>query len=154
MLHALLDEPESYEPWMAHPVWRKATGWLRALDPSIPLGRHELQGDKMFALVQTYDTVQREAARFESHREHIDIQCTLSGEEAIDWHPRGGLSPDGPFENDVQFWLPPSTPYATLIHSPRRFSVFLPPDAHRPKVRAAAPSVVKLVIKIHVSLFE
>lgn len=152
MLHAHLDDPATYDAWLRHPVWRRALDWLKTLPAEAALGRQDLLGDDMFALIQAYDTLPREQARFESHEEHIDLQYTLAGEEAIDWHPRAGLQPDGAFGSDVQFWHPPATPYATLIHAPRRFSIFFPGDAHRPKVRAHEPSVRKLVIKIRVGL--
>lgn len=135
-----------------HPVWRRALDWLRILPPDLALGTYELIGRDMFASVQEYETLDRAAARFESHREHVDLQYTISGTEAIDWCPRSELQPDGPFENDVQFWLPPVTPLATLVNSPGRFAIFYPGDAHRPKVRVGAGRVRKLVIKIHLKL--
>jgi YhcH/YjgK/YiaL family protein len=152
MLHAALHEPDSYEPLLRHPIWQRALGWLRALPTDLALGRHEILGPDMFASVQEYDTVDRAVARFESHREHVDLQYTLVGEEGIDWCPRSELQPNGPFANDVQFWLPPTTPFATLVNSPGRFAIFYPGDAHRPKVNVGPVPVRKLVIKVHLNL--
>lgn len=152
MLHASLSDPGTYESLLVHPVWRQALGWLRALPADIPTGKHEILGKEMFASVMEYDTVSRDAARFESHREHVDLQYAISGTEGIDWCPRAELVPDGPFGDDVQFWLPPATPITTLESSPGRFSVFYPSDAHRPKVRIQSVHVRKLVIKVHLKL--
>ena len=152
MIHASLHEPESYGLLTGQAAWRQALEWLQALPEGIALGRHEILGADMFASVQEYDTVERAAARFESHREHVDLQYTISGTEGIDWCPRNELEPDGAFANDVQFWLPPTTPFSTLVHSPGRFSVFYPGDAHRPKVSLGHGSVRKLVIKVHLKL--
>jgi YhcH/YjgK/YiaL family protein len=152
MLHASLSDPGTYEALLSHPAWMKAIGWLRALPADIPNGRHKIIGEDMFASVMEYDTVPREAARFESHREHVDLQFAIAGTEGIDWCPRAELEPDGPFGDDVQFWLPPVTPVTTLESSPGRFSVFFPSDAHRPKVRIQSVHVRKLVIKVHVRL--
>lgn len=152
MLHASLHEPDSYEPFLGHPTWRRALDWLRALPSDIALGRHDILGPEMFASVQEYDTVDRTSGRFESHREHVDLQYTLAGVEGIDWCPRSELLPDGPFADDVQFWLPPTTRFATIVNSPGRFAIFYPGDAHRPKVDAGPSPVRKLVIKVHLRL--
>ena len=95
------------------------------------------------------------ACRFESHREHVDLQFTLTGVESIDWIPRSTLKQDGEFnlDHDVGFWLPPSEPVTTLIQFPRRFAVFYPEDAHRPKGRVPGTEKVrKLVIKVSVKM--
>ncbi len=152
MLHGSLSDPGTYETFLVHPVWTKALGWLRALPADIPTGKHEIIGEDMFASVMEYDTVPREAARFESHREHVDLQYAIAGTEGIDWCPRAELQADGPFADDVQFWLPPVTPVTTLESSPGRFSVFYPCDAHRPKVRIRSFQVRKLVIKVAIRL--
>jgi YhcH/YjgK/YiaL family protein len=89
--------------------------------------------------------------RFESHREHIDIQYTIAGIETIDWIPRDALSPDGPFGNDVQFWHP-TDDYTPITQAAGRFSIFFPSDAHRPKViHGQAIRIRKVVIKIPVN---
>ena len=152
MVHACIDNPAMYQHVLCHPTWERALVWLRALPADIAIGRHEIVGEDMFASVMQYDTVPREEARFESHREHVDLQYAIEGTEGIDWCPRAELLPDGPFGDDVQFWLPPTTPFTTLVSCPRRFSVFYPDDAHRPKVRIGSGHVRKLVVKIHTKL--
>ena len=152
MLHASLADRGTYDTLLGHPVWLRVLEWLRDMPAGIPLGRHETLGEGMFASVMEYETVPRETARFESHREHVDLQYTISGSEGIDWCPRAELETDGPFAEDVQFWLPPAAPFATLVSPPGRFSVFYPSDAHRPKVRIQSLHVRKLVIKIDIRL--
>lgn len=152
MLHASLSDLGTYEALLTHPTWRSALEWLRGIAPDIALGTHQIQGDQMFASVQEYETVGRDQARFESHREHVDLQYTIQGEEGIDWIPRSLLEPNGPFAKDVQFWLPPAGIYSTVVNTAGRFSIFYPEDAHRPKVRVASERVRKLVIKVNVAL--
>ncbi|MBM2838908.1 MAG: beta-D-galactosidase, partial [Deltaproteobacteria bacterium] len=53
----------------------------------IPDGRVDIDGDRVFALVQRYETVMTDAPRFEYHRKYIDIQYIVSGEEIIGWAP-------------------------------------------------------------------
>lgn len=155
MLHGYLDEPESYTGLIAHPVWNQVFQWLHRLPADAAVGHHELRGDQIYVSIQEYCTLARHEARFESHERYVDLQYTLSGLEGIDWAPRGSLQPDGPFANDVQFWLPPSEPVTTLCQSPRRFAIFFPADAHRPKVRLGPQDPVrKLVVKIEKSLLD
>ncbi|MBN9692319.1 MAG: YhcH/YjgK/YiaL family protein [Verrucomicrobia bacterium] len=150
MLHGHLTDPGTYAFLTAHPTWQQAFAWLHGLRSDIALGEYEILGRDMFASVQEYATLARHEARFESHEAHIDIQYTLKGVEGIDWIPRSALQPDGPFGNDVQFWLPPPEPVTTLAQSAGRFAIFFPSDAHRPKVRLPGHDRVrKLVIKIH-----
>jgi len=158
MLHATLSDPGTWMPLLGHHrVWNRSMEWLKGLTPETPLGNYHIDGPKWYASVQTYQTVDRAAARFESHEEYIDIQYTIQGSEIIDWMDRGQLEADGPFGNDVQFWKAPSdsASFASLHQLPGRFAVFLPPDAHRPKVRDPhSASVRKVVIKIHRSFLE
>ena len=138
MLHGILTDPTTCEPLALHPTWRLALAWLKSLPGDIPIGRHNLLGESMFALVQEYETLPEDQCRFESHREHVDLQYTISGRERIDWAPRSCLQPDGAFEveKDYGFWLPPPGPVTSLLNSRGRFAIFHPEDAHRPKVRA------------------
>ena len=154
MLHATLNCPETWSPFLrSSPVWGLCLDWLRTLTPETPLGTYELDGPTLHASVQEYTTQERPVCRFESHREHIDIQYTIAGIETIDWIPRDALSPDGPFGNDVQFWHP-ADGYTPITQSVGRFSIFFPNDAHRPKVIHGQPTLIrKVVIKIPVTRF-
>lgn len=153
MHHGSLSEPGTSAQLEAHPVWKRAFDWLRTLHPDAPIETIELLGRDMWASIQEYDPVDRNEARFESHRDHVDLQFTLAGGEWIDWSPRCALKPEGPFENDVQFWLPPTDPVSSLAQTAGRFAVFHPEDAHRPKVAMAGHrNVRKLVIKIRRSM--
>jgi len=157
MLHGLIRDPSTTEPLRCHPTWRLVLAWLGSIPPDIALGRVNIYHETIFAIVQSYDTLDRDRCRFESHREHVDLQYTISGAEIIDWAPRSMLQPDGDFsiEKDVGFWQPPAEPVTGLIQRPGCFAVFYPEDAHRPKVRIAASEPIrKLVVKIPVRLLE
>ena len=154
MLHASLHSPETYEPFLKkHPVWTRCLEWLKTLTPETPLGRYELEKDLIFGMVQAYTTLPREQCRFESHREYVDLQYTIQGEEIIDWIDRDSLFPESHFENDVQFWKSPEGPCTALLQTPGRLAIFYPADAHRPKVTARDAGVVKkVVIKISIQV--
>ena len=52
-----------------------------------PLGRIDLQGDALFALVQEYTSKSIEQGVWEAHRRYIDIQYIVSGRERIFFAP-------------------------------------------------------------------
>ena len=47
-------------------------------------GRTDIDGDRLYASVASYETGLHEKRRFEAHRKFIDVQVLLEGEEAID----------------------------------------------------------------------
>jgi len=65
--------------------------FLEMLKPDAPDGRHEIDGDNVFCMVQSYETRPRDGQRFEAHRQYADIQMILDGEEAILWAPVDAL---------------------------------------------------------------
>jgi len=46
-------------------------------------GRHEVEGSKLFYLVQRYSTKPRNQGQMEVHKKYIDIQFVLDGQESI-----------------------------------------------------------------------
>ncbi len=152
MIHGRLTDADSGRFNLGGPVWAGVMDWLCDEAPTAAPGRYELSAGDLFANVMEYETIPRSEARFESHREFVDLQYTLEGDEEIDWSPLAGLVPDGPMDQDLQFWLPPASGWSTLCQPSGRFAVFFPGDAHRPKVRHSTQRVRKVVIKVRARL--
>lgn len=130
----------------------KALFFAQFLDPSLPDGKYELDGDRIFALLSSYETQPAAQCRFEAHRKYIDAQILLEGEERLE----ASLS-DNPktledysSTRDVLFFEPPAES-ACLAMRPGYFAVFFPHDIHCPRCRLHGPSKVrKVVVKIRV----
>ena len=61
---------------------KKGLLWLEKNDlEKLADGRYEIDGDKVFASIQTYET--KDDANYESHRNYIDIQYMINGCEKI-----------------------------------------------------------------------
>ena len=75
------------------PAIQKAVAWLQQADlAALPTGRHEIDGDKLYAMVNEYTTEPKEKRRAEAHRKYVDVQCLVQGEEIIGYAPlREGL---------------------------------------------------------------
>ncbi len=115
-------------------------------------GRTDIDGDRLYASVATYETGARVERRFEAHKKYIDIQVLLEGEEVIDI----ALDTDLPVleaydeKRDVMFLKPPQH-VASLVMTPGCFAVFYPHDVHRPGCHLQEQRRVrKIVMKVAV----
>lgn len=129
-----------------------ALAYLETTDfKTLSPGRYELDSDNLFALVQEYNSIPREQAKFECHRRYIDIQYVDEGIEQIGFGKTGKMEVSTEYDPamDISF-LKGEGDYVTLEKG--SFGIFFPDDAHQPKV---APSgvpgkVKKVVIKVRV----
>lgn len=131
----------------------KAFAWLRTVDGTQELGRHDLDGDHCFALVQTYESKPVEKAKFEAHRKYIDIQFIQSGRETILWAPLDTMKEETMAyseEKDAALWK--LTVDTTPLHvSAGHFAILWPQDAHAPCIEWEKPEqVFKVVVKVAV----
>jgi len=136
-------------------VFKEAFAWLRAMPASQSDGRIDLRGDRLYVLVQGYETKPPAECRWESHRRTIDIQYIFQGGEAIDYHRPGVLTPNNDYDpaREVEFWQPTAPPAATVMMTPGTYVVFLANEPHRPKgADGANTSVRKAVVKMDASL--
>jgi biofilm protein TabA len=130
----------------------------RAADPgllSAPLGRHAIDGDRLYLVLAEYETRAAELGAPETHRDHCDVQVVLAGEERIGWAPLGSAChPRGAYDagKDLQLYEPvPGMSW--LVAVPGSFFFLDPSDVHQPGVAVGAPGRVrKLVGKVHRSL--
>ena len=134
------------------PGLRKAFEYLRAHDlRKLGDGRHEIDADRVFVLMQSYTTKPEVEARLEIHRKYVDLQVILDGREVIYWAPADALEADGAYseERDVAFFKGGAPGVVTL--SAGTFAIFYPQDAHKPCCHWGAPSQVrKAVFKVRV----
>ena len=136
------------------PELRKAFDFLHRRDIlDLPDGRVEIDGDRVFALIQRYETVNADPPKFEYHRKYIDVQYIASGEEVIGWAPVERMTVTEPYDGDKDIcfgtvergkWTPAYLHAGQLI-------VLWPEDAHAPKLSlATASAVMKIVVKVAV----
>jgi len=130
--------------------WEKAFRFLTINDlKTIPLGRHELEGDSLFVNVDEYTTRNEEDSRFEAHRKYADIQYLVSGEEQIGVTALENTTETVSYnsEKDIVFLTTEQNNYR--LASPEKFFVFFPGDAHRPCVKTGENiKIRKAVVKV------
>ena len=113
-------------------------------------GRHAIDEDRIFALVQDYETKPREAGRWEAHRRYCDVQFVASGVEFIGVAPLDGMRVVEAYDEakDVAFFEGEGDLVTLRAGS---FAIFWPHDAHMPGVAAGGPTAVrKVVVKVAV----
>ncbi|HWR42082.1 YhcH/YjgK/YiaL family protein [Sporomusa sp.] len=122
---------------------------------SLNMGRHEIQGSKLYAMVSEYETQPKEQRRPEMHEKYIDIQYICSGEEMIGVTPAaavGEVDENILAERDVIYYRG-CADETEIILSKGMFGVYFPWEAHRPNCAVGTKrcKVRKVVVKIAVN---
>ena len=119
----------------------------------LPDSRAEIDGDRVFANVQTYATKPIDMRGFEAHRKYADVQVVIGGEGelcgvAVPTEEQDVVTPYDEAK-DVLFCAPPLCEWFRL--TPGFFALFLPQDAHEPgRQLGEVATVRKCVVKIRI----
>ena len=136
------------------PSLRKAFDFLRRRELlQLPDGRVDIDGDRVFALVQRYETARMDAPTFECHRKYIDVQFIAMGEETICWASAERMSVTEAYDagKDVCFGTVPAGTWTPVYLKAGQAAIFWPEDAHAPRGAAGGSSrVMKIVVKVAV----
>jgi len=133
--------------------FQKAFAFLHQIDGNAKVGRQEIDGDDIYALVQKFTTERSTDGPFEVHRRYIDVQYVHAGRETILWTPLSSLTKVNMAYDEKQdaalFALISTT---TPLHlSAGQFAIFFPDDGHAPGRIWEQPSeVFKVVVKVRV----
>ncbi|MDO5400050.1 MAG: YhcH/YjgK/YiaL family protein [Eubacteriales bacterium] len=100
--------------------------------------------------IGSFTTKDAREGTIEAHRNYLDIQYVVSGEETMGWAPLAALTPDGAFNTGSDIGFYKGGVEFTRIPAGICYVVF-PEDAHMPTVYLDKPhDVTKLVIKLKV----
>lgn len=113
---------------------------------SMENGKDEILKDKVFAIVQDYNTKPENIAKFEAHRKYIDIQYIIKGHEKIGVAQIEGYTAidDYDEEKDIIFFDGKANDFITMKEGD--FAIFFPQDLHMPSVAINESSYVKKVV--------
>ena len=140
-----------WQPFVRERVLIESLAWIEKQGGRFVEGIHELGDPGWYVNVHGYTTQARQDCVWENHAATIDIQFMISGEEAIDVAPVGELGGRVSFaaETDTEKFGDIGVAHSTVILRSGDFVVFMPGEAHRPKVAVHEPSVLrKLVVKV------
>jgi YhcH/YjgK/YiaL family protein len=152
MIKDRIENAAAYEP--LGPAIAEALSYLRTTDfAKLDLGKHEIDDQRIFAIVQEYQPKKLSEAKWEAHHRYIDVQFVARGTERM-----GHLSLlDGPKvstpydpHKDVVFYEPRGD---LMVFNQGDFAIFTPQDVHAPGLAIDGPSggtVLKVVVKVRV----
>lgn len=132
-----------------HPRFQQVFDFIDNNDvASMPCGRHEIDGDNIFVVVQELDLRELKEARLELHRKYIDIQLLLSGpNEVFGWSEKKDcLTPETDFDVTKDIQLFTDTPQCFYSVGEGQFSILFPEDGHAPMLGQGR--VKKCIFKI------
>lgn len=119
-------------------------------------GRYELDGDSVFALVQSYHTKDISEGFIEAHQLYADLQYIVKGEEYIYWSllDELDLKEDRHPQADIAFYDGKSVKDRNLLKE-GMFGFYFPTDGHMPciSVKESLP-MKKIVFKIRCDCVE
>lgn len=151
MIFSNINHPHLWESFLTLPVYRDSMQWILNNASDAAEGIYELGESGWFVNVHSYTTQAEQECTWENHTKTIDIQYLIEGREAIDVLPVEVHGEPVSFkeESDTQKFAPVSIPATRTVMQDGDFVVFLPGEAHRPKIAVGQPaSLRKLVVKI------
>lgn len=152
MITGTLEQLDRLLPQVAGNV-KKALELLKQVDVmNLPNGKTPLDGENIFASVNTYETEPVTDRRPEKHFKYIDIQILGAGREAIgytDVENVSDLKEDRRETNDVVFYG--TTRKENFVELEKGdFAIFFPWEVHRPNCwfGEGPETVKKIVVKV------
>lgn len=118
-----------------HPRFQQVFDFIDNTDlAALPCGRHDIDGDNIFVMVQELDLREVKDARLELHRKYIDIQLLLSGPaEMFGWSEKKDcLTPETEFDEAKDIQLFTDIPQCFYTVSKGQFTILYPEDGHAP----------------------
>lgn len=126
--------------------------WLRDVNPDIEKGVYELSS-RVKAIVSEYTTKEVNENGYEAHRDYIDIQYLLKGNEVICSLPLDYLKEIKAYnpENDASFYVESGENPQELLLGNGYFAILFPQDGHMPCLCAEdTQNVKKVVVKVKI----
>lgn len=150
MIHDSLTRIDVYRPLSKNIA--RAIDYIAATDlNALAAGKHEVDGDRVFALMFDVQTIVG-GAKWEAHRKYIDLQLMVRGRERQEVGDIDNLDGATPFdvEKDVMFFESARLSVSVDLQD-GQFALYFPHDGHKPMIAVdGAKSIRKLVMKIAV----
>ena len=130
---------------------KKALRYIQNTDfLKIELGRHDIDGDDIYALVYNYETKTPQEAFLEAHRNYIDVQYVYDGIEQVGFTPLIGQNAVKEYDVNDDYLL--FKEESSLISFKKgMFAIFFPDDLHMPGICMEKPSKIKkVVVKVNI----
>ena len=127
-----------------------ALDYLKATDFSaMAPGKYPVDGERIFAIVNDYQTKPCVEVELEGHRRYIDVQYLVRGSELIGYAPLWGQELTREYGSEEDYALYRGE--ATFVRLGRgMFAILYPHDLHMPCIGEPVVAVRKVVVKVMV----
>jgi YhcH/YjgK/YiaL family protein len=125
----------------------EALKFLQNATPDIAPGVYQIT-PRVKAIVSEYETKPQNQNGYEAHRQYIDIQYLITGEEKINSLPLEYLKETKAYKQDIDaaFYEEANVRPQELLMGNGYFAILYPQDGHMPQLTVTAPSMVKKVV--------
>ena len=136
----------------ANKRFEKAFAFIeKAVKENLPAGKYEIDGKEVYASVLEYNSKAKADAKFEGHKNYIDIQYIVSGIEEIAVADIGKVTKKTEYnaEKDVEFYELCGKETVCVLES-GEYAILFPQDIHQPSVgfQGVSAPVKKIVVKV------
>ena len=148
----ILDVLENAHCYLAlHEEFAKAFDFLLRPDLKVlPVGKYEIDADRVYAIVSKELGREKEDALLETHEKYIDIQLVLAGTDDMGWKSKSLCKqPTGGYDQKTDEQLFADKSDAWLSTKSGAFAIFFPEDAHMPLISSG--QIHKVVVKVAVA---
>ena len=132
MILTTINDSERYES--LHPLFKALFDYVKTHDLlNAPLGRIEIDGERLFINNSLAQAVAKDAQVLEMHRRYIDVHILLAGSETVGWKPLAdikNITKDYDAEGD--YMLSDDSPTAYIDMTPGDVLIVWPEDPHAP----------------------
>lgn len=113
-----------------------------------PGGRVDVDGERLFLLLNTYETHSPDGALCEAHQKYVDVMYMVEGEEIIYVKPTDRLRTiTRAYDHEADYLLAELDQDATPVRlRAGQFVMLFPQDAHAPGCYDNAPQTVRKII--------
>ena len=148
----ILDRLENADRYAGlHAGFAAGLAFLRRTDlGSLAAGKYEIDGRRVYAIVDPQPGRGRAAARVEAHRAYIDMQYVARGTDVIGWRPLSlcrQVTQAYNSEKDIEFFGDAAEVWTALPAGTVAF--YWPEDGHAPL--ASDGELLKVIIKVAVA---
>ena len=123
----------------------------KAVNENYPAGSYVIDGKEVYAFIQEYTSKLSTESQYEGHKNYVDIQFIISGEEVIQVSDINfcKIKTEYNGESDIAFYHDALNPTTCILNS-GEYVILFPHDLHKPgmAVDGNQQPVKKLVVKV------
>ncbi|NIY47696.1 YhcH/YjgK/YiaL family protein [Cedecea colo] len=137
----------SLQSWLPEELRQAIEHVKQHITAQTPVGKHDIDGNRLFMLVSEDATRPVDERKAEFHRRYLDIQIVMRGQEGMTFSslPAGKPDTDWLEDKDIAF-LPEGEQEKTVVLSEGDFVVFYPGEVHKPLCAVGKPETVRKVV--------